>query len=174
MLDVGLPDGSGLDVLRRLRATPALAAVPVILLTGRETLPDKQSGFEAGADHYLVKPVQIPELLLWAKSLLRRTRTEEQKRGIVRAGDMVVDPDAHTASAGGRPVAGLTPKEFDLLYHLVRVSPKPLPKEFIINELWKAAVRENTVEVHVRNLRTKLGAHGDRLVTVHGVGYKFE
>ncbi|MBI4386325.1 MAG: response regulator transcription factor [Elusimicrobia bacterium] len=173
ILDVTLPDGSGLDLCRRLREHPALAPTPVIILTGKDQLKDKESGFEAGADHYLIKPFQIQELRLWVSALLRRARLDEREGGILRAANFVVDPQAHRVQAGENAIDNLTRKEFDLLYELVRQSPKVLSKDALLSTLWGTVLRDNTIEVHIKNLRAKLGLAAQRVQTLPGVGYRF-
>lgn len=174
ILDVGLPDGSGLDLCRRIRAHAVLSATPVVVLTARGDIKDKVMGFDAGADHYLVKPIQIAELRLWVSALLRRVAVCDREGGVLRAGDCAVDPQAHTVSSGGKVVKNLTRKEFELFYELVRRRPKVVSKESIMKSLWSTVLRDNTIEVHIRNIRRKLGPLAGRIVTVSGVGYKFE
>lgn len=174
ILDVNLPDGSGLDVCRKIRSHPALAPTPVIVLTGNSELDDKAGGFAAGADHYLLKPYQIQELRLWVESLLRRVEYAEKEGGVLRVQGFVVDPQSHTATTSAGVVTNLTRKEFDLLYELVRRRPRVLSKEFLLSHLWDKVLRDNTVEAHVKNLRQKLGPDGSRIVTIPGAGYRFE
>jgi len=174
ILDVGLPDGSGTELCRRIRKHPALGTTPVIMLTGKGKLDDKTEGFAAGSDHYLVKPVQIEELLLWVGALLRRVELADKDSGILRVEDFAADPGTHTVSTGGRLIRSLTRKEFELLCELMRVRPRVLSKERIMKELWDTVLRDNTIEVHIRNLRKKLGTAAWRIVTVPGVGYRFE
>lgn len=174
ILDWALPDGSGLDLCRRLRAHPALYRLPVIVLTGKGRKEEKEEGFDAGADHYLVKPFQIDEIQLWARALLRRTGVPERGQGLLRAEGLALDPEAHAVTAGAEVVRNLTRKEFELLYYLVKNRPRVLTRERILAALWDEAVRDNTVEVNITRLRAKLGAAGRRIVTVAGLGYRFE
>lgn len=174
ILDVGLPDGSGFDLCRRIRAHAALGATPVIMLTAKGELKDKMSGFDAGADHYLVKPIRIAEFLLWVRALLRRVGFADREGGVLRAEDCAADPQAHTVSGGGKVIKNLTRKEFELFYELLRRRPKVVSRESIMKSLWNTVLRDNTIEVHIRNLRRKLGPLAGRIVTVPGVGYKFE
>lgn len=173
ILDINLPDGSGFELCRRVRAHNTLASTPIILLTGRADIVDKREGFDAGADHYLIKPIQLPELVLWVRALLKRIDFAEREGGVLRAEGCVVDPQRHAVLLGEREVRDLTRKEFELLYELVRRRPRVLTKEQAMQSLWKAVLRDNTIEVHVRNLRRKLGAAGARVLTV-GDGYRFE
>ncbi len=174
ILDVRLPDGSGVDLCREIRSHGVLGATPIIMLSGESRLEDKEDGFGAGADHYLVKPIPIEELRMWVKALLRRMNLTETEGGIVRVGDFSVDPASHTVTAGDQTIKNLTKKEFELLYELVRLSPKVLSKDRIMNSLWNTVLRDNTVEVHIRNLRSKLADNAKRITTVPGVGYRFE
>lgn len=174
ILDVGLPDGTGFELCRRIRAHPALAATPVVMLTGRSDYEDKASGFSAGADHYLIKPIQIAELRLWVGSLLRRVEVDDKEGGVLRAGEFAIDPAAHLVRVGDRAVRDLTRKEFEILYELVRCRPRVLSKDYLMKRLWSGVLRDNTIEVHVRNIRAKLGEGADRLQTVPGAGYRFD
>lgn len=173
IIDVGLPDGSGLELCRRLRADAKLARAPIILLTAKGQLADKAEGFAAGADHYLVKPLEALELRLWVGALLRRIDYEDKDGGVLRLENALLEPESHRALVDGTVIEGLTPKEFDLLYELARRSPRILSKKYVLSRLWHATLRDNTVEVHIRNLRAKLGASARRIVTVPGVGYRF-
>ncbi|MFA5139804.1 MAG: response regulator transcription factor [Elusimicrobiota bacterium] len=173
ILDVGLPDGSGVELCAKIRSHPLLAPTPIIMLTALGGLDDKTSGFRAGADRYLVKPFQFAELKLWVDALLRRVKLDEREGGILRAEDFVVDPGRHTVATAGRIISDLTRKEFDLLYELVRHSPRVLSKEFILSALWHQVLRDNTVEVHIKNIRSKLGPSAKRVVTIPSVGYRF-
>lgn len=174
ILDVGLPDKSGLEFCKAVRAHDTLGATPVIMLTGKGELRDKTSGFDAGADHYLVKPIEVKELRLWVSALMRRIGFSDEEGGVLRAGGLSIDPQAHTVTAGDRVIKNLTRKEFELFYELVRRRPKPVSKESIMKSLWNTVLRDNTIEVHIRNLRQKLGEDAKRVITVAGVGYKFE
>lgn len=172
--DVGLPDGTGLTLCERVRSHSVLSDTPFIILTGKDQIEDKERGFAAGADHYLTKPLHIKELRLWVASLLRRIKFTDQGHGILRIHDFVMDPQTHRVTCGEQAVTNLTRREFDLLYELVRQRPKVLSKQYILSALWNTVLRDNTVEVHVKNIRSKLGAAGARVVTVSGVGYRFD
>lgn len=172
--DVGLPDGTGLTLCKKVRAHAVLSDTPFIILTGKEQLEDKEKGFAAGADHYLTKPLQIKELRLWVASLLRRIKYSDQGHGLLRVHDFLIDPQTHRVQVGEQVVGNLTRREFDLLYELVRQRPKVLSRQYILSAVWNTILRDNTVEVHVRNIRSKLGAAAPRVVTVPGVGYRFD
>ncbi|MBI4377242.1 MAG: response regulator transcription factor [Elusimicrobia bacterium] len=173
IMDVMLPDGSGYDLCRRIRAHPMLARTPIILLSGRESIEDKQKGFDAGADHYLVKPLQFQELSLWTNALLRRSKDQEEQDGILRAEDFSIDPRSRCVVTAGKAITHLTSREFDLLYELVRCRPNVVSRDHIIKNLWRKTLRDNTLDVHIKNIRAKLGAAGSRIVTIAGEGYSF-
>ncbi|MBI3288162.1 MAG: response regulator transcription factor [Elusimicrobia bacterium] len=174
ILDVDLPDGSGLDVCKAIRAHKTLSRTPVIMLTGHGKLDDKSVGFAAGADQYLVKPIDPKELLLWVGALLRRANPEVEGGKVIEAGDLKVDCDLHVVRFKGQEIADLTVKELQLLYFLVRNRPKPLSRKYIISCLWRTVVVDNLVDVHMSNLRKKLPAElSDRIQSVPSKGFRY-
>ncbi len=166
VLDLGLPRRDGLDVLAHLRA--ARVAVPVLVLTARDAVPDRVRGLDSGADDYVVKPVDIDELAARLRALVRRAHGEADER--LRARDLELDPAARTVRQAGEEVA-LAPREFDLLHALLLNAGRVLSREQLEQHLypWGREVESNAVEVHVHNLRRKLG--GGLIRTVRGVGY---
>lgn len=174
ILDLTLPDGNGLQVAERIRAHRKRFHTPIIVLTADDKMESKVEGFSAGADQYLVKPFNVSELALWVSALLRRIGFNEENSGVLHAEDFEIDPSTHVVKTGGREITNLTRKEFDLLYHLVSVRPKILSKSYIMDKMWHTVLTDNTVEVHIRHIRTKLGKDAAaRIVTVSGKGYKF-
>lgn len=173
VVDLGPRPAAGLRLCSAVRAHGALSAVPVAVLTAEDTLEDKEKGFAAGADLALPRGLDPKRLCLWVRSLTRRARAAEEGGGVLRADDFVVDPRARTVKAAGRAVKDLTPKEFALLYELVRRRPRVLSKEALLRVVSKGVLRDNTLEVHVLNLRRKLGPDGRRVVTVPKKGYRF-
>lgn len=165
VLDVGLPDFSGLEVLRQLRAGGH--TLPVLVLTARESTHDKVTALDAGADDYLAKTADMEELLARLRALLRRSY---RSGGVLSAGDLSLNLDTHVASRNGQSVP-LSRREFDVLRALVEGAGKVLTRAQLEQSLygWGAGVESNAIEVHVHNLRHKLGA--DVLKTVRGVGY---
>lgn len=173
ILDLMLPDGDGMSVCRDLkRRYPKL---PVIMLTARDRVSDKVTGFECGADDYIVKPFETLELIARIKACIRRTMPPEEKTVI---GDLSIDFRTRVVSVCGRPVE-LTPKQYEVLSLLVSNLGEPLSREFIRKALWKNSKIyswSRVIDVHVQHLRQKLEkdplepAH---IVTVPGVGYKF-
>lgn len=174
LLDVALPDGSGAGLCRQIREHPERGDVPVILLTGKGQLKDKQEGFAAGADQYLVKPLESAELKMWVDALLRRVATDKGERGRLHAGRLVMDPSALLASWDGALIKDLTPKEFGLLHYLVRRRPSVVSRKEILSRLWHTVAVENLVDTHLYNLRRKLPpALAGRIQAVPGRGFRY-
>ncbi len=169
LLDVMLPQLSGMEVLRRLRKESQL---PVILLTARDSVMDKVSGLDAGADDYVTKPFAIEELLARIRSALRgRSGWEGQA---LTAGELAMDVERRRVTVGGREVE-LTKKEFDLLRALLENKGRVLTREALLDSVWGVDFvgETNSVDVYIRFLRSKLDeAFGIKLIhTVRGVGY---
>ncbi|GAA1581434.1 response regulator transcription factor [Kribbella karoonensis] len=169
VLDLGLPDADGRDVCLALRAHGVDA--PVLMLTALSGLHHKVSGFEAGADDYLTKPFDVPELLVRVRALLRRTRVN------VAAGEVVLDPTSHEVRRGATGEA-LTPTEFRLLGRLISVPGEVVRRHALVAAGWPhgAYVSENTLDSYLRRLRVKLDRLGiaERVATVRGVGYRWD
>lgn len=175
VLDLNLKDGSGCSVCEHIRRHPARAAVPVIMLTGNEGAADKERGFAAGADHYLTKPITAKELLLWIDALLRRVDRDWTSASQLGDDELSVNAETREVKADGAPVRGLTAKEFEVLFELAKARPRPVRREELAARIWGGEPRTNTLNVHIKSLRQKLGARaGSRIVTVKGVGYRFE
>jgi phosphate regulon transcriptional regulator PhoB len=176
VLDLMLPGMDGLEVCRRLRADSATAALPIIMLTAKADVVDRIVGLEVGADDYLAKPFSPKELVARVRAVLRRAQPAEPARPLA-AGGVSLDPARHAVTAGGRPVE-LTPKEFDLLHALLAAAGRVLTREHLLNRVWGYAradeIESRTVDVHIRRLRAKLGAAERCIVTIKGVGYRFD
>jgi phosphate regulon transcriptional regulator PhoB len=176
VLDLMLPELDGLQVCRRLRAEPATAAVPIIMLTARGDEVDRVVGLELGADDYVTKPFSPKELVARVRAVLRRARADTTGR-VYREGAIVLDPERHAVTVGGTPVT-LTPKEFDLLQVFLESADRVLTREHLLTRVWGYAhadeIESRTVDVHVRRLRAKLGDEGRRITTVKTLGYRFE
>ena len=171
VLDLGLPDGDGLDLCGRMRADGNSAKV--LMLTARDALSDKVGGLDAGADDYLTKPFAFPELSARVRALLRRP--SETLTPVLEIGDIRLDPAAHTVWRGAI-VVPLTPKEFSLLHYLMQHRGEVVRRTTLLDHVWDANYDglSNVVDVHVANLRRKLelpGADG-AIETVRGVGYR--
>jgi DNA-binding response OmpR family regulator len=166
LLDLSLPDGDGLDWLRHVRRSGSV--MPVLIMTARDTLPDRVAGLDEGADDYVVKPFEPEELLARMRVALRRS--EGRASPLLRHGDLVVDPAAHTVLRNGESVS-LRAKEFALLLALLRGSGQVLSRQRLEQALYgfDEVLDSNALEVHMHHLRRKLG---EGLVkTVRGVGY---
>lgn len=174
LLDIMLPGEDGLSILKKLRNASRTAAVPVIMTTAKGTEFDKVSGLDMGADDYLVKPFGMMELVSRVRAVLRRTAPKSDSE-ILRAGSIVLDPPAHTASADGRQLE-LTRKEFALLELLMKNPGRVFDRETLLLKVWDSdyAGDTRTVDVHVGTLRAKLGEAGSLIQTVRGIGYKLE
>ena len=173
ILDVMLPGMDGLDVCTALRQTIPL--LPILMLTARDSVPDRVAGLESGADDYLVKPFAFIELLARIQALLRRASRRREEPRLLRYADVVLDPQARTVERAGRPIS-LTTREFDLLDLFMRHPNQVLTRDVVLENLWgyhDDIPESNIVDVYVRYLRNKLAAAGTaRLIqTVRGIGY---
>jgi two-component system response regulator MprA len=170
ILDWMLPGMDGLEVCRRLRAA---SKVPILMLTAKDSVPDRVDGLDAGADDYLVKPFEFEELLARIRALLRRVKPEQGPETL-RFADLSLDTGTHQAFRGERPI-DLTAKEYELLELFLRNPRQVLTRELIYDRVWDYDFggESNIIEVYVRYLRQKTEAEAEpRLIhTVRGVGY---
>ncbi|MDD5210628.1 MAG: response regulator transcription factor [Elusimicrobiales bacterium] len=175
ILDVGLPDGSGLDLAKKIRSRPATAHIPIIVLTGLGGLDLKKDAFSTGIDQYLMKPMDIEELVLWVKALFRREELSRRFRhSPCRAGEMQVDKESFLVTYKGRTIKGLTSREFQLLAYLVENSPEVISRERIMKDIWHTVAVENLVDTHIHNLRSKLPESAARRIeSVYGRGFRY-
>jgi DNA-binding response OmpR family regulator len=175
VLDLMLPGVDGLEVCRRLRENGD--DVPVIMLTAKGSVSDRVVGLELGADDYVTKPFSPRELVLRVDSVLRRTGDAGVTSGPVRSGDIEIDPGSRVVTRAGERVS-TTAREFELLHHFVSHAGTVFSREELLREVWGWSFGDDsTVTVHVRRLREKLEpdpTHPARLVTVWGVGYRWE
>ena len=172
LLDVMLPELNGVGLCERLRSHGY--RMPVLLLTACDTVTDKISGLDAGADDYVVKPVDLGELFARIRALLRRGATSSPP--ILEWGSLRLDPSTYEVNYDHNPLH-LTPKEYSLLELLLRNGRRVLSRSLIIEHVWslEAPPEEYTVKVHIRSLRQKLKAAGapeDLIETIHGMGYR--
>ena len=180
LLDLMLPGMSGTDVCKQLRAT---SSVPVIMVTARDSEIDKVVGLELGADDYVTKPYSSRELIARIRAVLRRgaendTAVEEIEERVLEGGRVRMDVERHTVTVAGDPVP-MPLKEFDLLEYLLRNAGRVLTRGQLIDRIWGADYvgDTKTLDVHVKRLRSKIEEEPSRpkhLVTVRGLGYKFE
>jgi two-component system phosphate regulon response regulator PhoB len=174
LLDVMLPDLSGTEVCRQIKADPRTRHVPVVMLTARGDELDRVVGFELGADDYVTKPFSVRELVLRVRALLRRAgpgRPEERPREVV--GPIRVDAEAHRCFVDGAEIQ-LTALEFKLLTTFMARLGRVQSREQLLQDVWEMSseVETRTVDTHVKRLREKLGSGRDLLETVRGVGYR--
>lgn len=171
LLDIMLPELSGLEVLRRLRKT---SSMPVILLTARDAVMDKVVGLDTGADDYVTKPFSIEELLARIRVALRKSSARSEAAAILDCGDLKMDISRHQVSRGGTLIE-LTGREFSLLQYFLENKTIVLSREQLLDRVWgfSYAGETNVVDVYVRYLRGKIDEGFDRplLHTVRGVGY---
>jgi two-component system alkaline phosphatase synthesis response regulator PhoP len=179
-LDIRLPDTSGYDVCRSLRAEGFRQ--PVLMLTARDEEVDKVLGLELGADDYVVKPYSLREVTARIRALLRRAYGDLSANGSnvpLRFGNLEIDPARLTVRKGGEAIE-LTPTEFRLLHHLAAQAELPVTRATLIETIWgydSDIGGERTVDVHIRHLRTKIEydpANPQHILTVRGVGYRFQ
>jgi DNA-binding response OmpR family regulator len=174
LLDVMLPKLNGFELCQRLRSHGF--TMPILMLTARDTSSDKVTGLDAGADDYVVKPVDLQELLARIRALLRRGNSSSPP--ILKWGDLCLDPSTYEVSYKHETVR-LTPKEYSLLELLLRNGRRILSRSVIIEHIWsfENPPEEDTVKAHIKSLRHKLravGASDDFIETVHGVGYRLK
>jgi DNA-binding response OmpR family regulator len=172
ILDVGLPDVSGLEVARQIRRERRELAI--LMLTARDTVGDRVTGLDAGADDYVVKPFSYDELAARIRALARRTDTVARRpEPRLTAGPISLDEASRTVMVNDRAV-DLSPREFSLLESLLRHPGQALSRDQLLDQAWPfgVAVTPNAVDAYVHYLRTKLGAEGDRIQTVRGIGYR--
>ncbi len=171
LLDIMLPQMSGMEVLRRLRKE---SQMPVIMLTARDSVVDKVAGLDSGADDYVTKPFAIEELLARIRAALRNRNGQSDQNVPLSAGPLVMDVEKHQVMVRGQNVE-LTKKEFDLLRHLLENKGRVLTREALLDAVWgfDFVGETNSVDVYIRFLRSKLDdAFGLKLIhTVRGVGY---
>jgi two-component system OmpR family response regulator len=168
ILDWMLPELDGLSVCRTIRAKGVRA--PILMLTARAEVPERIAGLDAGADDYLPKPFDLGELLARTRALTRRGAPND---AVLRVGPLTIDRGERRALVDGKRI-DLTPREFALLAYLAREAGKVVPRMEILAKVWEMSFDpgSNVIEVHVKNVREKLGAHAKMIETVRGVGYR--
>ncbi len=173
ILDLGLPDGDGVQVLRRLRQEGA--RVPVIILTARDSVVQRVAGLDEGADDYLAKPFSFPELLARVRARLRTAR-QEAEAFVLQVGDLEIDRLARRVRRGGRGIE-LTAREFDLLAYLAANAGFPVSRDMLTRDVWHVSSRatsmDKIIDVHMSHLREKLEGGSDRRLihTLRGIGF---
>ena len=168
LLDLMLPDLNGLEIARRVRQ---VKTTPIIMMTARDSVIDRVSGLDHGADDYIVKPFGTMELISRIKALLRRAKSEQQSEYTIEK--LYVNPSKHIVTVGGANVM-LTLKEFEMLCLMLKKRGTVFSRDRLLEEIWGYDYdgENRTVDVHIRTLRAKLGECGDLIETVRGIGYK--
>ena len=172
IMDVMRPDLDGFSACREIRKT---SAVPILMLSARGEEYDKLHGFELGIDDYVVKPFSPKELMMRVGAILKRSGAKSESREVVDIGDLRVDFTARRVTLEGKPL-DLSPKEYDLLFYLVRNRGIALTREKLLSEIWGYDFfgDDRTLDTHIKLLRRQLGPYADRITTLRGVGYRFE
>ncbi|MES2480827.1 MAG: response regulator transcription factor [Pseudomonadota bacterium] len=178
IVDIGLPNMDGLELTRRLRKPEmASAAMPVLILTARDALHDRVQGLDLGADDYMLKPFELPELLARLRALLRRSQAATT--AVLSFGP--VELDTATRRAGARKGEHFTtielgPREWTVMEYMLMNAPKPASKDKLLQALtgWDKEITPNAVEVYISRLRGKLEPHGVALRSIRGFGYRLE
>jgi len=172
IIDLGLPDRDGLDLIASCRAQGNNA--PVLILSARRTVDERVRGLEQGGDDYLTKPFALAELLARLRNLLKRSSPPQKESLRLKVGDLQLDLVRHQASRGEQPLQ-LTPQEFVLLEYLCRNEGRVVTRSMILDHVWKMRIdpATNVVDVHIYRLRTKVDREGMKplIQTIRGVGY---
>ncbi len=174
ILDLMLPDMDGKDICRALKADPQTQKIPILMLTARAEELDRIVGFELGAEDYVTKPFSPRELVLRVKAILKRKEPMNEEEPHIQIGGLLIDFERHQVSVNQTPVS-LTHTEFKLLVTLVSKKGRVFTRENLLDKVWGYTYEgyARTVDTHIRRLRDKLGAMGDWIETIRGVGYRF-
>jgi two-component system phosphate regulon response regulator PhoB len=176
VLDLMLPDGSGLDLCREIKKNSLLSSIPIIILTAKDDEVDRVVGFELGADDYVTKPFSVRELILRVKAVLKRGEVNKPELVEVERqfGDLSIDVDSHEVHVNNELVV-LTALEFKLLKQLVDRRGRVQSRDQLLSDVWgySSEVTTRTVDTHIKRLREKLGPMGKYVQTIRGIGYKF-
>ena len=175
ILDLMLPDGSGLDLCREIKSDKDKSSTPIIILTAKDDEVDKVVGFELGADDYVTKPFSVRELILRIKAVLKRGAEKKETLEVQRQfGELIMDIDSHEVFVNNEQII-LTALEFRLLRQLVDRRGRVQSRDQLLSDVWgySSEVTTRTVDTHIKRLREKLGTMGKYVQTIRGVGYKF-
>ena len=173
ILDLNLPDGNGLELLTEIRS---VSQVPVLILTANDLESDQVTGLELGADDYMTKPFSARELLLRISAILKRCSTlASEEAEVLRSGGLVLDLTARRVEVDGRQI-NLTPREFDLLTVLMSHPDVAFSRKRLLDIIWggELSTDTRTLDTHIQHIRCAIVPYSDRIVTLRGVGYRFE
>ncbi len=176
ILDLMLPEISGIEICKTLKQNTKTTFIPIIMLTAKSQEADRILGLELGADDYVTKPFSPRELIARVKAVLRRTH-EKPKKESAKIGSLAIDFAKHIVTIKNKPVE-LTSKEFTLLKTLIEANGRVLSREFLLDKVWgydkSLNIETRTVDMHIGQLRKKIKAEAERLVTVKSAGYRFD
>lgn len=179
LLDLMLPDGSGLDLCKQIKSNPETNEIPILILTAKDDEVDKVVGFELGADDYVTKPFSVRELILRVKAILKRnTKTNSSSNQIHEInrnfGSLKIDLESYEVFINNEEVI-LTTLEFKLLNQLIERRGRVQTRDQLLTDVWgySSDITTRTVDTHIKRLREKLGSMGKYVQTIRGVGYKF-
>lgn len=174
VLDIMLPEMDGIELLKKMKTDSRLQDIPVILATAKGEEYDKIQGLDLGADYYLAKPFGVMELVSCVKAVLRRCQPKRVDH-LLKTGNLIVNLDEHTVTIDEKRIL-LTLKEFEILRLFLSHPGMVYTRAQLFNEIWGMDYcgETRTVDMHIRTLRQKLGAYGERIETVRGVGYRLE
>ena len=174
LLDIMLPDEDGMQILKKLKASGKTASIPTIMLTAKSGQIDKIKALDGGADDYVTKPFDIPELISRINAVLRRS-AKKTTAGVLKLGNITVDSNSRRVTVGENEVT-LTYKEFELLSQLIRNKGLVMTRDKLMVSVWGTDFKgeSRTVDVHIRTLRQQLGAAGSCIESVRNVGYKVD
>ena len=174
LLDLMLPDMSGLEVCKKIRKESFSDQVSIIMLTAKGEEVERVLGFELGADDYVVKPFSVRELMLRISSILKRGSETNSSKEQISIGDVEINLASHRVFISGLEIE-LTAKEFELLKYLAERNGRIQTREVLLEQVWgyNNSVTTRTVDTHIKRLRSKIGDVGSKIETVRGVGYRF-
>ncbi|ODS33283.1 MAG: two-component response regulator [Candidatus Scalindua rubra] len=175
ILDLMLPNADGLEICKYLKREDKFSSIPIIMLTAKGEETDKVLGLEFGADDYVTKPFSPKELVARVKAVLRRRQKDEGSRKLDIGGILTIDLETYEVVVEGRKIE-LTSTEFRILKLLLSKKSKVFPRHDILDHLWghDKIVLDRTIDVHIKNLRDKLGKAGQFIKNIRGIGYKLE
>ncbi len=177
ILDIMLPDADGFKICRRLRANKETSMIPIIMLTAKGEEVDRILGLEIGADDYIIKPFSLRELLARIKAVLRRTREYDKENELITLNNnlLTINPNKYEVLVENKKIT-LTPTEFKILYILAKNKGWVFTRQQLLDRIWgqEKIVIDRTIDVHIRNLRKKLGKADKLIKNVRGIGYKID
>jgi len=175
ILDIMLPKMDGFELCRAIKQDVKLKNIPIIMLTAKGEEVDRIVGLELGADDYVVKPFSPRELILRIKAILKRGKSEESPKDVIKRGTLMIDVPKHRVTVNNKEIA-LTPIEFKLLVTLIERNGRIQSRDQLLSDVWEhqSDVFTRTVDTHIKRLREKLGKAGGQIETIRGLGYRFK